>query len=145
MDLLLWRHAEAEDGIPDLKRKLTPRGEKQAQQMATWLKTHAPENLRIVASPAKRCQQTDQRLSPAPSPRASTSPRNTSRASCTNSLRRCWLSLKAARSPFRTWKSCVVKIFERHFPLGNWRLGSFNHTTLQFACRKKTRLLNLYN
>lgn len=62
MDLLLWRHAEAEDGIPDLKRKLTPRGEKQAQQMAAWLKTHAPENLRIVASPAKRCQQTAQAL-----------------------------------------------------------------------------------
>jgi len=58
MDLLLWRHAEAEDGIPDLKRKLTPRGEKQAQQMAAWLKAHAPENLHIVASPAKRCQQT---------------------------------------------------------------------------------------
>ncbi len=34
MDLLLWRHAEAEDGTPDLKRKLTPRGEKQARQMA---------------------------------------------------------------------------------------------------------------
>ena len=34
MDLLLWRHAEAEDGIPDLKRKLTKRGEKQAQQMS---------------------------------------------------------------------------------------------------------------
>ena len=62
MDLLLWRHAEAEDGLPDLRRKLTPRGEKQAQQMAAWLKTHAPENLRIVASPAKRCQQTVQAL-----------------------------------------------------------------------------------
>ncbi len=62
MDLLLWRHAEAEDGIPDIKRKLTPRGEKQAQQMAAWLKTHAPENLRIVASPARRCQQTVQAL-----------------------------------------------------------------------------------
>jgi len=62
MDLLLWRHAEAEDGIPDLKRKLTPRGEKQAQHMAAWLKTHAPADLRIVASPAKRCQQTAQAL-----------------------------------------------------------------------------------
>ena len=62
MDLLLWRHAEAEDGIPDLKRKLTPRGEKQAQQMAAWLKAHAPTDLRIVASPAKRCQQTAQAL-----------------------------------------------------------------------------------
>ena len=27
MDLLLWRHAEAEDGFPDLKRELTARGE----------------------------------------------------------------------------------------------------------------------
>ncbi len=62
MDLLLWRHAEAEDGFPDIKRALTPRGEKQAQQMAAWLATHAPENLRIIASPAKRCQQTAQAL-----------------------------------------------------------------------------------
>ena len=62
MDLLLWRHAEAEDGIPDMKRALTPRGEKQAQKMAAWLAAHAPDNLRIVASPAKRCQQTAQAL-----------------------------------------------------------------------------------
>jgi phosphohistidine phosphatase len=62
MDLLLWRHAEAEDGYPDLKRKLTARGEKQAQQMAEWLKKHAPKNLGIVASPATRCQQTAQAL-----------------------------------------------------------------------------------
>lgn len=62
MDLLLWRHAEAEDGIPDLKRKLTQRGEKQAQQMAGWLNKHAPKNLRILVSPAVRCQQTAQAL-----------------------------------------------------------------------------------
>lgn len=62
MDLLLWRHAEAEDGIPDLKRKLTKRGEKQAQQMAEWLRQNAPKNLRIVVSPAIRCQQTAQAL-----------------------------------------------------------------------------------
>ena len=62
MDLLLWRHAEAEDGAPDSQRKLTPRGEKQAQQMAAWLTTHAPDSLRIIASPAKRCQQTAQAL-----------------------------------------------------------------------------------
>ena len=62
MDLLLWRHAEAADGIPDMKRALTPRGEKQAQKMAAWLAIHAPDNLRIVASPAKRCQQTAQAL-----------------------------------------------------------------------------------
>ncbi|MEI7614188.1 MAG: histidine phosphatase family protein [Betaproteobacteria bacterium] len=62
MDLLLWRHAEAEDGVPDLKRKLTPRGEKQALQMAEWISKHAPKNLRIIASPAVRCQQTAQAL-----------------------------------------------------------------------------------
>jgi phosphohistidine phosphatase len=62
MDLLLWRHAEAEEGIPDLKRKLTARGEKQAQQMADWLNKHAPKKLRIVASPALRCQQTAKAL-----------------------------------------------------------------------------------
>ena len=62
MDLLLWRHAEAEDGFPDLKRKLTARGEKQAAQMAEWLKKHAPKNLRILVSPATRCQQTAKAL-----------------------------------------------------------------------------------
>jgi len=37
MDLILWRHAEAEDGdgrTPDAKRRLTARGEKQARKMA---------------------------------------------------------------------------------------------------------------
>ena len=62
MDLLLWRHAEAEDGFPDLKRKLTARGEKQAAQMAEWIKKHAPKNLRILVSPAIRCQQTAKAL-----------------------------------------------------------------------------------
>ena len=62
MDLLLWRHAEAEDGFPDLKRKLTARGEKQAAQMAEWLRKHAPKNLRILVSPAVRCQQTAKAL-----------------------------------------------------------------------------------
>ncbi len=62
MDLLLWRHAEAEDGFPDSKRKLTARGEKQAAQMAEWLKKHAPKNLRILVSPATRCQQTAKAL-----------------------------------------------------------------------------------
>ena len=62
MDLLLWRHAEAEEGIPDLKRKLTARGEKQAQQMAEWIKKHAPKNLHILVSPAVRCQQTAKAL-----------------------------------------------------------------------------------
>lgn len=58
MDLILWRHAEAEDGIPDLKRALTPKGEKQAKKMAKWLKSRLPEDVLILASPALRAQQT---------------------------------------------------------------------------------------
>ena len=49
MDLILWRHAEAEDwaeGDPqesrDLARSLTPRGEKQAARMANWLDRQLP-------------------------------------------------------------------------------------------------------
>ena len=38
MDLILWRHAEAIDGMPDLARKLTPKGAKQAREMAAWLR-----------------------------------------------------------------------------------------------------------
>ena len=58
MELLLWRHAEAEDGFPDAERRLTPRGKQQAQRMAAWILAHAPKDLRIIASPATRCQQT---------------------------------------------------------------------------------------
>lgn len=58
MDLLLWRHAEAEEGVPDLKRQLTRRGEKQAQKMGEWIRKNAPKDMRIVVSPALRCQQT---------------------------------------------------------------------------------------
>ena len=62
MDLILWRHADAEDGIPDVSRKLTAKGEKQAQRVAVWLKTRLPEVPRILVSPAKRAQQTAQAL-----------------------------------------------------------------------------------
>jgi len=58
MDLILWRHAEAEDGIPDAKRALTPRGEKQAKKMAKWLIKRLPDDVRVIVSPAVRCQQT---------------------------------------------------------------------------------------
>ena len=34
MDLLLWRHAEAVDGIPDNTRELTERGLRQAHKVA---------------------------------------------------------------------------------------------------------------
>lgn len=61
MDLILWRHAEAHeltDGGTDLDRQLTPRGEKQAARMAAWLDRQLPDGVRVVCSPAKRCEQT---------------------------------------------------------------------------------------
>jgi phosphohistidine phosphatase len=58
LDLILWRHADAEDGMLDDARKLTAKGEKQAQQVGRWLKFHLPEGARILVSPAKRAQQT---------------------------------------------------------------------------------------
>ena len=62
MDLLLWRHCEAEPGEPDLGRALTGKGEKQARRVAAWLHAHLPDSARILASPAQRSQQTAQAL-----------------------------------------------------------------------------------
>ena len=63
MDLLLWRHAEADElpdlrGGGDLERALTPRGDKQAARVAAWLDRQLPEGARILVSPARRCEQT---------------------------------------------------------------------------------------
>ena len=61
MDLILWRHAEAEplkEGEDDLSRQLTPKGERQAARMSDWLERHLPEGTRILASPARRTEQT---------------------------------------------------------------------------------------
>ncbi|HEY0200758.1 MAG TPA: histidine phosphatase family protein [Burkholderiaceae bacterium] len=63
MDLILWRHAEAEDendaeGGEDQQRPLTARGEKQAARMAAWLDRQLPDGLRVLASPARRTEQT---------------------------------------------------------------------------------------
>ncbi|WP_332824646.1 SixA phosphatase family protein [Ramlibacter sp.] len=61
MDLIFWRHAEAEDerdGLADLDRALTGRGDKQAARMGAWLDRHLPEGTRILCSPALRCEQT---------------------------------------------------------------------------------------
>jgi phosphohistidine phosphatase len=58
MDLMLWRHADAEDGSPDSARKLTRRGHAQAASVAAWLKAHLPEGCEILVSPALRTQQT---------------------------------------------------------------------------------------
>lgn len=72
MDLILWRHAEAQEhpdpmhGQPgdalDLARRLTPRGEKQAARVAAWLDRQLPEGARVYASPAQRTEQTARAL-----------------------------------------------------------------------------------
>lgn len=59
MDLLLWRHAEAEDHQDDdLARRLTAHGLQQAKSVAGWLLAHQPKKLRILVSPAVRARQT---------------------------------------------------------------------------------------
>jgi phosphohistidine phosphatase len=72
MDLIAWRHADAEDlseGIApsvimasdyqsDLARCLSPKGLRQATRMAKWLDSKLPDNSRILVSPAVRCEQT---------------------------------------------------------------------------------------
>jgi phosphohistidine phosphatase len=58
MELILWRHAEAADGIPDLERALTEKGLKQAERMAGFLRNRLPQDARILVSPARRTQQT---------------------------------------------------------------------------------------
>ncbi|WP_245574965.1 SixA phosphatase family protein [Chitinilyticum litopenaei] len=78
MDLILWRHAEAEDAaVTDLARALTPKGKKQAARMAKWLKTQLAgreADISVLASQARRSQETaaalpwpvriDERLNP---------------------------------------------------------------------------------
>jgi phosphohistidine phosphatase len=58
MNLILWRHAEAEDGIIDLSRQLTEKGHRQADKMAKFLRQKLPADARILVSPAVRTQQT---------------------------------------------------------------------------------------
>lgn len=71
MDLILWRHAEAQEWPvgatqagqtdptnQDMERRLTQRGEKQAARMGAWLDRQLPEVARIMVSPARRCEQT---------------------------------------------------------------------------------------
>jgi phosphohistidine phosphatase len=62
MELVLWRHAEAEDGVPDMTRALTAKGRKQAQQLAEWLSSRLPKHTRVLVSPARRALQTAEAL-----------------------------------------------------------------------------------
>ena len=61
MDLILWRHAEAfemRELQDDADRSLTAKGERQAQRMAQWLNRQLPASTKVLASPARRTQQT---------------------------------------------------------------------------------------
>jgi phosphohistidine phosphatase len=62
VDLILWRHCEAEPGEPDLGRRLTSKGLKQAERMSAFLERHLPDSCRVLVSPADRAQQTAQAL-----------------------------------------------------------------------------------
>ena len=69
MNLILWRHAAAEDAPPaddgdddDLARTLTKRGRKQAEIMAAWLNVHLPADFELLVSPALRARQTAEAL-----------------------------------------------------------------------------------
>lgn len=57
MQLILWRHAQAEDGKRDLERELTAKGRKQAAKVAAWLRRRLPGKCRVLASPAVRARQ----------------------------------------------------------------------------------------
>ncbi len=60
MELILWRHADAEDPGPrgDFARELTKKGRKQAQAMADWLRPRLDGEWTIMSSPAARAIQT---------------------------------------------------------------------------------------
>ncbi len=65
-EIIFWRHAEAHeatDGQDDLDRKLTVKGQRQAERVAFWLDRNLPQQCRVYASPAKRSQQTVRCLS----------------------------------------------------------------------------------
>jgi len=62
MNLILWRHADAEEGIPDSGRALTDKGRKQAKAVAKWLKARLPADCEVLVSPATRARQTAEAL-----------------------------------------------------------------------------------
>lgn len=62
MELILWRHADAESGMPDNERRLTAKGVKQAERMARWLEERLPKDAVVLVSPARRARETAQAL-----------------------------------------------------------------------------------
>lgn len=58
MELILWRHADAEEGERDMERKLTGKGRKQAARVAQWLQRRLPSKFTVICSPARRARET---------------------------------------------------------------------------------------
>jgi phosphohistidine phosphatase len=59
MELILWRHAQAEDGEPDHERALTPRGRKDAERVGAWLCGRVGEGgATVLCSPTRRTRET---------------------------------------------------------------------------------------
>jgi phosphohistidine phosphatase len=58
VDLILWRHADAEEGSNDLDRALTRKGQQQGRVMAAWLQRRLPQDYVLISSEAKRSRQT---------------------------------------------------------------------------------------
>lgn len=60
-EIIFWRHAETHDAEPgqdDLDRKLTIKGQRQAERVAFWLDRNLPQQCKVFVSQAKRAQQT---------------------------------------------------------------------------------------
>lgn len=62
MEIILWRHAEAEIAQPDAERALTGKGRKQAAKMGQWLDGNLPHSCKILVSPTRRTVQTAEAL-----------------------------------------------------------------------------------
>ncbi len=58
MELVLWRHADAEMGAVDMKRELTDKGRRQAGRVAKWLRPRLEGQWEVLVSPAARARQT---------------------------------------------------------------------------------------
>lgn len=64
MDLILWRHAEAEEEAGSgAERKLTAKGRKQAAWISQWLLRRLPAKITVLAAPARAAQETAGTLS----------------------------------------------------------------------------------
>lgn len=60
-DFFIWRHAEAEDTSPDMTRRLTSHGRRDAAKVAKALAPHLRDGL-VVSSPATRARETAEPL-----------------------------------------------------------------------------------